>query len=484
MHPANPRCPRAVAAAPALLPACGGAGAPPPADIAAATLKVGDTYTVEVRTGGQVVESHEYLLHGVSPQGELVPTASDGLVPGALIPLPITKEDKSSHGEREPLTQEQLRAFYKRLADAKARRDGLMNAQALAQEIDDLDGDIASLFADQQRSGLNEEEYLAFYDALDQVPHFDTQTDAEAQMRAFFEDVNEYDLQGPTCSTSQGQMGWNYSPPDPACAPARRSADRATMQGAVPPPTIDYGTWNALLHTYSTDMPGFLAVMAERGDTFPALSDIYRRWRWYNPSGVTMRDFLAFYLNGGSLNSLPQLPFGLAAQKRVSPRAITAIGKRPCLHGGSWDVVISNQIVPESDDTGTCIGFLTWDRSASHIPFTDGQTLESPPTTVSFINGKLVLGQVTMQWRATYTVGAVSGDPAQHQDFAPLITAHVTELRHQNPYAFSATAEAWIGADSPGVALKFKVSKLQGQGLLNFRTEERASTLIFNGGFR
>lgn len=206
----------ATALAVCVLAACGGdggganAGAGDVSDAAvqpSGAFKPGDRFAVEtpLLTGGSQV-SH-YVVHGVSPTGELVETDRAGLVAGARVPVLESVDWKgagtasSADPAREqakfvnPNTLKPLQvAFYQQLWDAMAEHEGTRDPQAILAEIDDLDARVVDLMDDVAASGVSLPEYLAFYDRLDDMPRFADKPLAELNLREALSDVDRYSI--------------------------------------------------------------------------------------------------------------------------------------------------------------------------------------------------------------------------------------------------------------------------------------------------
>lgn len=134
-----------------------------------------------------------------------------------------------------------LRAFHEQLLAQHLAAHPGTTPRAIAAghaAIANLDNDLASLHADDQRSGLTLPEYLAFYDALNRAPFFATQVRAERHAQQFF-------------------------------------AALADAGGAP----FNQRNWLDALAAAHTDCPGFLTQMAERGDGFQQLTARYRQRR-------------------------------------------------------------------------------------------------------------------------------------------------------------------------------------------------------------
>ena len=217
------------------LAACGGGDE-------AQTFQPGEVLTFSMSTqDGGTQESH-YLVHGVTADGDLLTDkAASHPVPGSLVALPL-EPGAPSGAENSRLAE--LRTFYKQLWQgiAERRNDG----SDVAAEIGAFETDVGALYDDYRQSEFaSVKDYVAFYEQVGENPYFDAQESVEEELVQFF-----------------AQTGWSQ------------------------------GAWLRALQAQNTDWPRFLALMAQRGDSFAGLLHQYKTG---NSSGL--EDFVAHYVN-------------------------------------------------------------------------------------------------------------------------------------------------------------------------------------------
>ena len=188
----------AAALAASLLVACGGnGGADDGAVKPLSQMQPGERFAMEtpLLAGGSQI-SH-YVVHGVTPKGELVDSDRPGLVDGVRVSIleSVTRDGRSSTSVADPATlQKQQQAFYQQLWDAMAEHEGTRDPQVILAEIDDLDARIVDLMDDVAASGVTLREYIAFYDRLDAMPEFAGKELAELNLREALSDVDKYSV--------------------------------------------------------------------------------------------------------------------------------------------------------------------------------------------------------------------------------------------------------------------------------------------------
>lgn len=192
-----------------LLVACGGdgGGADEGAVKPLSQLQPGERFAMEtpLLAGGSQI-SH-YVVHGVTPKGELVDSDRPGLVEGVRLSIleSVTRDGQSSASAAHPTLmqpqfvnpvtlKQQQQAFYQQLWDALAEHEGTRDPQVILAEIDDLDARIVDLMDDVAASGVTLREYIAFYDRLDSMPGLADKTLAELNLREALSDVDKYSL--------------------------------------------------------------------------------------------------------------------------------------------------------------------------------------------------------------------------------------------------------------------------------------------------
>ena len=155
--------------------ACGGDGGGEDSTDPAAMLAPGSTYQQEIRLASGETIVAQYMVHGVTLQGELVDAAQPDLVRNRLVPLLVSETlDGRSAPQASPpqlLVQEQ-RSFFKRTWDAYAALKQSSNPDYIAGEIADLDARIVDLMDDSAASSLSLSEYLSLFEPLDKAPEF------------------------------------------------------------------------------------------------------------------------------------------------------------------------------------------------------------------------------------------------------------------------------------------------------------------------
>ena len=464
--------PSAFAAACVLsLAACGGGND----DDTAARLEVGDIYTVESVTEGGVATVRSFQVNGVSTQGELRPTASDDLVPGVLVPLPLEVDSaKFVNPDRfKPISPEALRRTYFKLVRAKAQPDGKLDIQAAVEEIADLDDDIASIHLDLERSGLTPAQYLEVYDTLDQVPAFASQDDAELQAMRFFDDVEEYELQGASCNTMSGT---NWCDRAPSC-------DSESQEPWCGPPSAT-AAWIEALKAQGTHFAGFLGAMRARRDNFSALTAVYRSWRSQHPDAVMPRDFIAAYLKGEA--ALARATHAAADQANL--RALQ-VGELACGQGKAFTFLENNAFVADVTKNSACFAGLAW---RDIPPFVSGITTQGPSQTITIKksgkNGDVLLASMRMVWQQRNVVEPGSPPAQKFTDFTPVVTAKVSDVFTAGDIRLSAYGSAVLDVDNDGLGFDIVLTTSLRQTGANLKNAPASGphtrTLRYADGFR
>ena len=233
------------------LTACGGGGE----EASVQPFEPGEIVTFSATLeDGSVQESH-YLMHGVTADGDLLTGQNEqssslkistgpGKRPplaGVLVALPLESGYSSIESARR---LDALRDFYMQLwrSIAERRNDG----SDIAAEIGAFESDVGVLYDDYRQSEFaSVKDYVAFYEQVGENPYFDAQESVEEELVQFF-----------------AQTGWSQ------------------------------GAWLRALQAQNTDWPRFLALMAQRGDSFAGLLHQYKTG---NSSGL--EDFVAHYVN-------------------------------------------------------------------------------------------------------------------------------------------------------------------------------------------
>ncbi len=434
------------------LAACGGGNDDDTPTADTARFEVGDTYTVESASEGTAPTVRSFQVYGVSTKGELMASASDDLVPGVLVPLPLPLDSANTAkivnaDWFQPIDPEALRQTYQSLVQAKAQRDGAHNIYAAIDEIADLDGDTASIHADLRRSGLTPAQYLSFYDTLDQVPAFAAQDDAELQAMRFFDDVDDYELQGAACGSITGGDPCNRLPD---CS----SNNLGPWCGSSPAAAA---AWIEALAGQRTHFAGFLSTMAARGDDFNALTGVYRSWRSQHPDAVMPGDFIAAYL-AGPLSSTPNTE----ARAAATAKSIAQFGDLPCDEGKTFTFVDKNMVQSGIANGSACFSSMMW--LATDIAVADGDTLRGPHMHFSVKKsgkkGEVLLAEMRAYWRVVYYVPAPRYPTQRWLDFTPVAKINVTELNTAPKVKLTAYASTGFDATDTGIALTVNVKAL------------------------
>lgn len=449
----------AIATATSLLMACGGGGDSLTDSSTSGSLRDGDVITIEVHSGSVTKEfpplpPYRQPLYAVHHPRGYYPFSDD--TPDPLIPFAIPDVSKSADASGAPApTVEQQMSFYRAMAEHYARLYGEGKKQTVVGEIDDLDGDIATLYADHQRSGLSLDEYLAFYDGLDQHPTFAAQENAEGEMRRFFDDVND-ELQGIACATIVSRLGWSVENPPCDESGMKSSLAREPIQQAM--------LFNALRTLGKTQDDLFNSVVA-RGHGFRELASIYLAWRTTHPASShseSLRGFLADYLSDTAIPPSPAQAKSTTANQCASLSVPNFLAPKVV----SVTLLDKNRIFTEADGAWTCYVSVD-DIDPTHYA---GFTLaRSEPLTYTFKKSNVVLGQVRIAERLHYD----GMSPASPHKYLPLITADVDQLSHKPLVKLSAhmVVQPSIvsykrGVPTRGVWMETTVSQT-GLGLLN-----------------
>lgn len=174
--------------------ACGGSGGSDEEGVTPLSqLQPGERFAMEtpLLAGGSQI-SH-YVVHGVTPEGELVESDRPGLLHSVRVPIleSVTRDGRSSTSVANPATlKQQQQAFYQQLWNATAEHEGTRDPQVILAEIDDLDARIVDLMDDVAASGVTLREYIAFYDRLDAIPELADKELAELNLREALSDVD------------------------------------------------------------------------------------------------------------------------------------------------------------------------------------------------------------------------------------------------------------------------------------------------------
>lgn len=225
------------------LAACGGGSGDGPA-----VFQPGEVLTFAATLDDGSTQETRYLVHAVTADGDLVAGESTAkLSPhrpplaSVRVALPLEAGDTPQDNVARLAA---LRYFYRQLWQgiAERRNDG----SDIAAEIGAFESDVGVLYDDYQQSELaSVKDYVAFYEQVGENPYFDAQESVEEELVQFF-----------------AQTGWSQ------------------------------GAWLRALQAQNTDWPRFLALMAQRGDSFAGLLHQYKKG---NSSGL--EDFVAHYVN-------------------------------------------------------------------------------------------------------------------------------------------------------------------------------------------
>ena len=225
------------------LAACGGGSGDGPA-----VFQPGEVLTFAATLDDGSTQETRYLVHAVTADGDLVAGESTAkLSPhrpplaSVRVALPLEAGDTPQDNAARLAA---LRDFYKQLWQgiAERRNDG----SDIAAEIGAFESDVGVLYDDYRQSEFaSVKDYVAFYEQVGENPYFDAQESVEEELVQFF-----------------AQTGWSQ------------------------------GAWLRALQAQNTDWPRFLALMAQRGDSFAGLLHQYKTG---NSSGL--EDFVAHYVN-------------------------------------------------------------------------------------------------------------------------------------------------------------------------------------------
>ena len=225
------------------LAACGGGSGDGPA-----VFQPGEVLTFAATLDDGSTQETRYLVHAVTADGDLVAGESTAkLSPhrpplaSVRVALPLEAGDTPQDNAARLAA---LRDFYKQLWQgiAERRNDG----SDIAAEIGAFESDVGVLYDDYRQSEFaSVKDYVAFYEQVGENPYFDAQESVEEELVQFF-----------------AQTGWSQ------------------------------GAWLRALQAQNTDWPRFLALMAQRGDSFASLLHQYKTG---NSSGLD--DFVAGYVN-------------------------------------------------------------------------------------------------------------------------------------------------------------------------------------------
>lgn len=362
----------ALAAAIALLVACGGGDdTSPTAPTEPTALSVGDRYSVEVQVGNQPASSEHFRVYGITQAFDLVTTDTGKLIPGALVPLPDATGGKQTTASAAEAAAEMNALMEKIKALLEAQRDLdqvrsttvpiRQRASAEADlaygtvlELADLDTDVRAIVADLVRSRLTPAQYVAFFQALDEVPHFAAMDDAEGQLIAFFDGVEEAE-QKASCNNIN-----NPGCKGPQFLPFEETAESSWDTAAVAPGQTEL---LAALSARGLSWRDFLDTMATRGEHFDHLQLRYQAWaatRSPVQAGNPFQPFLADYLADATATESAQ---------REAPR--NAAGAGAVIQGiGSllstgWDIIKSSRPVVDAASTQNFV-LATDDNNPMH----------------------------------------------------------------------------------------------------------------------
>lgn len=264
--------------------ACGGSGGADEEGVTRLSqLQPGERFAMEtpLLAGGSQI-SH-YVVHGVTPEGELVESDRPGLLQSVRVPIleSVTRDGHSSMSVANPATlKQQQQAFYQQLWIATAEHEGTRDPQVILAEIDDLDAHIVDLMDDVAASGVTLREYIALYDRLDAIPELADKELAELNLREALSDVDRASVlkaDSPACPaglirvvSQSGLFSYCRLPLTPKMA----LAAQPTLAGnafAAPP---DEPSLRAMLNAFGTENDlnaQIVALILDRSEKLMAL---------------------------------------------------------------------------------------------------------------------------------------------------------------------------------------------------------------------
>ena len=179
-------------------------------------MKPGEKFAMETPLEVKGSQVSHYVVYGVTPEGALVDSSQPGLLDGVRVSILESVQrnggDSAVQGSSgsgaatfvDParLQRKQV-AFYQQLWNAMAEHEGTRDPQAILAEIDDLDGRIVDLMDDVAASGVTLQQYLDFYDRMDEMPAFASKQLPELNLRealASQDNASVFDETPPACA--------------------------------------------------------------------------------------------------------------------------------------------------------------------------------------------------------------------------------------------------------------------------------------------
>ena len=178
-------------------------------------MKPGEKFSMETPLEVEGSQVSHYVVYGVTPTGALVDSSQPGLLDGVRVSIlesvqrnggDSAVQGSSGSGASTFVDPASLRRkqveFYQQLWNAMAEHEGTRDPQAILAEIDDLDGRIVDLMDDVGASGVTLQQYLDFYDRMDEMPAFASKQLPELNLRealAAQDNASVFDETPPAC---------------------------------------------------------------------------------------------------------------------------------------------------------------------------------------------------------------------------------------------------------------------------------------------
>ena len=179
-------------------------------------MKPGEKFSMETPLEVKGSQVSHYVVYGVTPEGALVDSNQPGLLDGVRVSILESVQrnggDSAVQGgsgsaaatfvDPASLRRKQV-AFYQQLWNAMVEHEGTRDPQAILAEIDDLDGRIVDLMDDVAASGVTLQQYLDFYDRMDEMPAFASKQLPELNLRealAEQDNASVFDETPPACA--------------------------------------------------------------------------------------------------------------------------------------------------------------------------------------------------------------------------------------------------------------------------------------------
>ena len=175
-------------------------------------MKPGERFSMETPLEVEGSQVSHYVVYGVTPTGALVDSSQPGLLDGVRVSIlesvqrnggdsAVQGSGASTFVDPASLRRKQVE-FYQQLWNAMAEHEGTRDPQAILAEIDDLDGRIVDLMDDVGASGVTLQQYLDFYDRMDEMPAFASKQLPELNLRealAAQDNASVFDETPPAC---------------------------------------------------------------------------------------------------------------------------------------------------------------------------------------------------------------------------------------------------------------------------------------------